>query len=210
MLDFIVNSLKQGGLTLLPIFLASFLAWVMVVRTVFRLWGLSLWRGTCRNLIRNPGQIEAWIARRTPQALQRSAAGLVLLRLNNAPFRADQNALENQLDEALKWKVPELDREISLIGTIAAMAPLLGLLGTVSGMIHTFDVISAFGTSNPSLMADSISEALVTTQDGLAVALPLMILHTALLNYRNRIEHLALELGNAYIQFKQQSTARAA
>lgn len=210
MLDFIVNSIKQGGIMLLPIFLASVVAWVMVVRIFFRLLRLSLWKRTCRKFILNPDQIEPWMDKRKLSSLEKSVAGLVLLKIRHCPAGASAEDFESYLDEALKWKVSELDKEISTIGTFAAMAPLLGLLGTVSGMIHTFDVISAFGTSNPSLMADSISEALVTTQDGLAVALPLMVIHTFLLNYRNRIEHLAFELGTAYIQYRLHSIARAA
>lgn len=200
MLDYIVISFKHGGWMLLPIFLASFWAWFLVIRTCMRLWRLSLWKWTCNRLIRNPDQIDDWIAKYSQPQLEKTIAGAILYRLSQVPRSASREEYELQLDEVLKWRLPESEKEISMIGAIAGMAPLLGLLGTVSGMIHTFDVISAFGTSNPALMADSISEALVTTQDGLVVALPLMIIHMALSNYQRRIEDSASELANTFIQ----------
>jgi len=73
-----------------------------------------------------------------------------------------------------------LDRRLSLIGVLAAIAPLLGLLGTVLGMIETFDVISMFGTGNARAMAGGISVALITTQTGLLVAIPGLIMSNRL------------------------------
>ncbi|HSQ43095.1 MAG TPA: MotA/TolQ/ExbB proton channel family protein [Fibrobacteraceae bacterium] len=200
MLDFIIESFKHGGWMLLPIYLASVWAWILVVRTVFRLWNLALWHGTCKRLARNPEQISIWVESRYGRWMRSTLAGNLLRRLVALPSAATREDYESTVDEVLKWKAIDLEKEIPLIGGIAAMAPLLGLLGTVTGMITTFDVISAFGTSNPSLMADSISEALVTTQDGLAVALPLMVVHMFLSNYRDRIEADAHELSVRYIQ----------
>ncbi|MFP4225112.1 MAG: MotA/TolQ/ExbB proton channel family protein, partial [Desulfobacterales bacterium] len=74
-------------------------------------------------------------------------------------------------------QVPRLERFIATLSILAAVAPLLGLLGTVTGMINTFQVITLFGTGDPKLMSGGISEALVTTQLGLAVAIPIMLLH---------------------------------
>lgn len=64
------------------------------------------------------------------------------------------------------------------IATLAAVAPLLGLLGTITGMVHTFETIERFGFGNPMLLADGISEALLTTQAGLLVAFPLLLANT--------------------------------
>ena len=71
--------------------------------------------------------------------------------------------------------ITKLDRHIHLIGVLAAVAPLLGLLGTVSGMVETFVIITRYGNSNPVFMATGISEALVTTQAGLLIAVPLVL-----------------------------------
>ena len=82
------------------------------------------------------------------------------------------------LDEAITREVPRLEKGLSLIKLLAAVAPLLGLLGTVTGMIDTFQSISLFGTGDPKLMAGGISQALVTTMLGLCVAIPLLFLHS--------------------------------
>jgi len=89
----------------------------------------------------------------------------------------DTGALELVLDEAITREVPSLEKGLSLIKLFAAVAPLLGLLGTVTGMIATFQSISLFGTGDPKLMANGISQALVTTMLGLCVAIPLLFLH---------------------------------
>jgi len=89
----------------------------------------------------------------------------------------DTDTLELVLDEAITREVPSLEKGLSLIKLFAAVAPLLGLLGTVTGMIATFQAISLFGTGDPKLMANGISQALVTTMLGLCAAIPLLFLH---------------------------------
>ena len=75
-------------------------------------------------------------------------------------------------------ETPKLERFQGLLKVIAGVAPLMGLLGTVVGMIKTFQTITLFGTGDPKLMADGISQALVTTVEGLVVAIPLVFLHS--------------------------------
>jgi len=89
----------------------------------------------------------------------------------------DVETLGLKLDEAILKEVPPLERGLSAIKIIAAVAPLLGLLGTVTGMIVTFQAITLLGTGDPKLMAGGISMALVTTVQGLCVAIPLVLLH---------------------------------
>jgi biopolymer transport protein ExbB len=86
--------------------------------------------------------------------------------------------MENALQEAILREIPSMERFLSTLGMLAAIAPLLGLLGTVTGMIDTFHVITLHGTGDPRLMSGGISEALVTTMLGLSVAIPLMLAHT--------------------------------
>jgi len=92
----------------------------------------------------------------------------------------DIDAIESLLDEAILRETPDLQRGLGLIKLLAAVAPLLGLLGTVTGMILTFQSISLFGTGDPRLMAGGISQALVTTVMGLVTAIPLLFFHTLL------------------------------
>ncbi|MGD9010704.1 MAG: MotA/TolQ/ExbB proton channel family protein, partial [Desulfobacteraceae bacterium] len=88
--------------------------------------------------------------------------------------------MENALQEAILKEIPPMERFLSTLGMLAAIAPLLGLLGTVTGMIDTFHVITMHGTGDPRLMSGGISEALVTTMLGLSVAIPLMLSQTLL------------------------------
>jgi biopolymer transport protein ExbB len=99
--------------------------------------------------------------------------------------QADVEALELHLTEAILGEVPKLGRSLSIIKVISVVAPLMGLLGTVSGMINTFQAITLFGTGDPKLMAGGISTALVTTVLGLVVAIPMTLLY-AILNTRSK------------------------
>jgi biopolymer transport protein ExbB len=98
----------------------------------------------------------------------------------------DPELLELRLSEAVLRETPPLERSQSLLRLFAAVAPLLGLLGTVTGMIATFQAITVFGTGDPKLMAGGISQALVTTVLGLVVAIPLLFINS-LLNARSRV-----------------------
>jgi len=104
-------------------------------------------------------------------------------------YESDQNAavdtLDLKLDEAVLREIPKLERFQAMIKVFAGVAPLLGLLGTVVGMIKTFQSITLFGTGDPKLMADGISQALVTTVAGLVVAIPLVFMH-ALVSGKSR------------------------
>ncbi len=93
--------------------------------------------------------------------------------------------LDLKLEEAVLKEIPRLERLQGLIKVIAGVAPLLGLLGTVVGMIKTFQSITLFGTGDPKLMADGISQALVTTVAGLCVAIPMVFMH-ALVSGKSR------------------------
>ncbi len=92
----------------------------------------------------------------------------------------DRETLESILQEAILKQLPRLERFLSTLNIIAAIAPLLGLLGTVTGMIKTFHTMTLFGAGNPKLMSGGISEALITTEFGLMVAIPVMFFHSLL------------------------------
>ena len=99
--------------------------------------------------------------------------------------QADTEALELHLTEAILGEIPKLGRNLTIIKIISVVAPLMGLLGTVTGMINTFQAITLFGTGDPKLMAGGISTALVTTVLGLVVAIPATLLY-AMLNTRSK------------------------
>lgn len=106
--------------------------------------------------------------------------GRVIGVLGPKPQLADLETLELKLDEAILQEAPPLERGQGLLKLFSAVAPLLGLLGTVTGMIVTFQAITQGGGGDSRLMADGISQALVTTVQGLVVAIPLLFLHALL------------------------------
>lgn len=98
-----------------------------------------------------------------------------------------REVLETILQESILKELPRLERFLPFLGMLGAVAPLLGLLGTVTGMIDTFEVIHIAGTGDPRMMSGGISTALITTMLGLAVAIPIMLLHTVL---NRQVEHI--------------------
>lgn len=159
-----MDRVKQGGLV----------GWVIVTLGVLGFL-LALWRmielqtviGSIRKQMRNLS---------SPQA--DNPLGRVLGVLGPEPQLSELDTLELKLDEAVMQEVPRLERGQGLLKLLAAVAPLLGLLGTVTGMIITFQAITQSGGGDSRLMADGISQALVTTVQGLVVAIPLLFLHS--------------------------------
>lgn len=111
----------------------------------------------------------------------------------------DTETLELKLDEAILKEIPALKRGLGILALLAAIAPLLGLLGTVTGIIETFQSITLFGTGDPRVMSGGISQALVTTVMGLVVAIPLLLFHSFLTARSNRLVHLLDEKSAAYV-----------
>ena len=139
---------------------------------------LSLWRLL---VLRQDGQaINQQLT--TDIASQDNALGRILS-VHNEHDAMDTESLELKIDEAILKEVPKLEKYHSIIKVFAAIAPLLGLLGTVVGMIVTFQALTLFGTGDPKLMAGGISQALVTTMLGLIVAIPLVFLHSVLTSW---------------------------
>lgn len=135
---------------------------------------LSLWRLLALTVT---GVAVAAQKRRPEKPGKGNPLGRVLTVYQNNPD-ADVETLELKLAEAVLKETPRLTRGNMLLKVIAVVAPLLGLLGTVTGMIITFQAITLFGTGDPKLMAGGISQALVTTVCGLVVAIPTVLLHT--------------------------------
>lgn len=105
----------------------------------------------------------------------------------------DTETLELKLNEAVLKEIPALENSLTLLKIIAAVAPLLGLLGTVTGMIITFQAITIFGAGDPKTMASGISSALITTVLGLVVAIPTLLAHTVVNGRAKRVIHVLEE-----------------
>jgi len=137
---------------------------------------MACWRGLYLGVVslRIKSQLADMAAPRPSNPL-----GRVLLAVQGIALD-EEELLQLKLDEAVLVEMPALERGNAIIKLLAAISPLLGLLGTVTGMILTFQAISLFGTSDPKLMAGGISQALVTTVLGLMVAIPLLFSHAAI------------------------------
>ena len=136
------------------------------------------------------GKVKRQLKRDTPDS--RNALGRVL-QVYEANKQVDTETLELKLGEAILKETPSLQRGILIIKVISVVAPLMGLLGTVTGMINTFQAITLFGTGDPRMMAGGISQALITTVLGLTVAIPTVLLHTVVSGRSRRIIQILQE-----------------
>ncbi|WDP93241.1 MAG: MotA/TolQ/ExbB proton channel family protein [Desulfobacter sp.] len=165
-LELTADLLHDGGMVMVPLVVLSLFMWLLIIeRALFfrRLYRKNMNARTALSLVRE--------GRMPDLGKQKGAVSLLVAeflgcRTGNSPL--DRHLLDASVDRINR----RLTRSLALIGVLAAMAPLMGLLGTVTGMITTFDVLAVFGTGNAKAMAGGISESLITTQTGLVVAIP--------------------------------------
>lgn len=167
---------SAGGWLMLPIILCSI---AVIAISVERYWTLNPAKIAPRHLL---AQVWGWIKNnqldgaKLKELKHSSELGKVLAAgLSNS--RHGRDVMKDSIQEAANQVVHEMERYVGALGTIAAIAPLLGLLGTVLGMIKVFTAIMLQGTGNAGVLAGGISEALVTTAAGLCVAIPAMMSH---------------------------------
>lgn len=172
MLEFV----NAGGWMMLPILLCSVVATALVVE---RFWSLQKRRITPDNLV---AQVWQWAHagvlddKRIHALREGSPLGRVLAAgLVNRDH--DRMVMKDSIEEVGRHVIYELSRYLNTLGTIASIAPLLGLLGTVIGMIKVFAAITAQGVGDASILAGGISEALITTAAGLSVAIPTLMFY---------------------------------
>ncbi len=172
---------KGGPIAWIIIGLALLGALLVIERLLLLAWRHDWRRGARRGL-------EAQIAKgETPTIPRGSGCVGVVLRHVLACSSRERKHLEDRAAEAVLQRVPALERSFAVLTVIVAAAPLLGLLGTVTGMIATFDVITRFGTGDPKLLSGGISEALITTKWGLSVAVPLLLARSFLSRWSDRL-----------------------
>lgn len=157
--------MRSGGIVMIPILTVSFFMWILIInRLLFlhRLYIKNISRDMAGQLVKN---------NQAPDEKYQGANSL-LVREFLADRSHDPILDDFILDETVVRLVSSLDTHLATIRILAGIAPLLGLLGTVTGMMDTFDVITVFGTGNARAMAGGISIALITTQTGLMVSIP--------------------------------------
>ncbi len=181
----LVETFRSGGLVMWPILALAILALIIALE---RLVVLARTRPRGQLVTRVGERIDQgkWSeAARCCQG-ERSALSRVLLQVAANPGQR-RNQLEQVVDEAILAERPALERFLPALNLIAVVCPLLGLLGTVTGMIDTFHVITDHGTGDPRLLSGGISEALLTTEFGLMVAIPVLLLHAFLASRVDRV-----------------------
>lgn len=181
---------KAGGIMMGPIILAS-----IVTAAIFleRLWTLQTKRVLPAELTE---KVWRWVQQGQIQdkhiaALQQNSPLGKILAAGLANRNRDRVVIREAIEDTGRHVVHELDRFIGTVGTIASLSPLMGLLGTVFGMIRTFNAITTSGIGNPASLAGGIAEALITTAAGLTVAIPALLAYKYL---RGRVQTLVVQM----------------
>ncbi len=179
---------QAGGWLMLPIILCSIVSAAICVE---RFWTLRPGQIAPRGLL---AQVWSWIRsneldnKKLRDLRAGSPLGQILAAgITNA--RRGREPMKESIEEVAAQVVHEMERYLNTLGTVAAVSPLLGLLGTVLGMINVFDTISVNGTANAALLAGGISQALNTTAAGLTVAIPSLFFHRF---FSRRIDELVI------------------
>ena len=180
------NWFKSGGPVMYPILAVAILGILLILE---RAWWLYFRNREKNQLIQNIMEYTKEQKYEGASEILRKEKGAVFQTLLACLNRRERgvSAMEDSIQEQLLHELPGLRRFMGGLATLASVAPLLGLLGTVTGIIETFGVIQGFGNTNPSLMAGGISEALVTTASGLIVAIPIILLRSLLFGRMEKI-----------------------
>lgn len=166
----------SGGWLMLPIIACSI---VTIAITIERFWALNPSKIVPPNLL---GQVWNWIQTNQMDSeklkeLRRSSPLGRILAAGLSNSRHGRDVMKDSIEETASQVIHEMERFLNALGTIASVSPLLGLLGTVFGMIEVFNQIVLQGSGNPGALAGGISVALITTAAGLCVAIPAMLAH---------------------------------
>ena len=183
-----LEMIKSGGWLMLPILLCSVVAMAIIIE---RFWTLRPDRIAPKTLL---AEVWGWIRSNqlTPDRMKKLRESTLLGKilaagLSNSKYGRD--IMKESIQEVASHVIHEMERYLSTLGTIAVITPLLGLLGTVIGMIKVFTAIMVQGTGNANVLAGGISEALITTAAGLTVAIPAVIFHRM---FQRRIDELVV------------------
>ena len=177
--------LTQGGWVMLAIFAAGQLGWFLILE---RLWHYRRMDGKAHLFIRKAGQAPGdHHAAREAGRNAKGLFGMVADAISQARA-GGQETMIMKARETLHEHVPALSRHLGTLAVLAGVAPLLGLAGTVIGIMQTFKVITLYGAGNPSMMAGGIAQALMVTEAGLVVAFPMLICHDHLQKRADAIE----------------------
>lgn len=189
--------IKAGGWVMWPILAGSVIALGIIFE---RFWTLRESRISPPGLAARTWQLvrDGSLAREQLKSLREDSPLGFILAAGIASSRQGRDAIKDSIEDAGRHVVHEMERFLSTLGTIAALSPLLGLLGTVLGMIEVFNVIALQGSGEPAALAHGISMALITTATGLVVAIPSLFFHRW---FTRRIDELTVAMEQEAIRF---------
>ncbi len=186
----VFNILNAGGWLIWPIILCSVVAVAIIIEKFFKLQqGRVLPKGLFDQVEKLVGQKEISKNHLNELAAQSPLGSLFSVTLQNSHLNT--HALKAVIEDAGRHHVHDLERYLNTLGSIAAITPLLGLLGTVVGMIKVFAAITSVGVGDPQVLSAGISQALITTATGLSVAIPALLFYRY---FKSRIQTLAVEM----------------
>ncbi len=181
-----VDRLRQGGFVMIPLLLTGLVALVLAIWKFVSLWRLQRAVGVdvapVAALIQQ-GNIEQ--ARERIASIRAPLADVVHEAIMHR--HAPREHLEEILHEHVVNVLPQAERHLGMLAVLGGVAPLLGLLGTVTGMIHTFQLVTLFGSGDARLLSGGISEALVTTETGLIIAVPVLLVQAGLARWARSV-----------------------
>jgi len=186
----VLELVKAGGWLMLPIIACSVVALAIIIE---RLWALQVRRVLPKNLV---AQVWRWekihqLNDEHLKELQSSSPLGSVLAAGIANRSQNRDVMKESIEDTGRHVVHELERYLNTLGTIAAITPLLGLLGTVIGMIKVFATITTQGVGDPGALAGGISEALITTAAGMSVAIPTLMFYRY---FRGKVRMLVLRM----------------
>jgi len=186
----VFEMVTAGGWLMLPIILCSVIAAAI---TAERFWALKQEKVVPGNLVAQVWQLhqKKELNKERIKLLRDSSPLGRILSAGLININHEREVMKEAIEETGRQVVHELERFLNTLGTIASISPLLGLLGTVIGMIKVFTAITAQGVGNPTVLAGGISEALITTAAGLSVAIPTLMFYRY---FRGRVDMLVIKM----------------
>lgn len=182
--------IKAGGLLMWPIILCSVITMAIISE---RFWSLRENKVAPKNLVAKVWQWQkvGHLDNKRIKDLRASSPLGMILAAGLVNRNHSREIMKESIEEVGRHVAHDLERFLNSLGTIASISPLLGLLGTVIGMIKVFTVITSMGVGDPSILSEGISEALITTAAGLSVAIPSLMFHRY---FRGRIDGLIVTM----------------
>jgi biopolymer transport protein ExbB len=200
-----VEIVKSGGWLMLPIILCAIVAMGIILE---RFWTLQQKRVIPEDLT---SKVWGWVKKdqldqKQIQTLHQGSALGQILAAGLVNRDRERTVLKDAIEDTGRHVVHELERYLETLGTVAAVTPLLGLLGTVIGMVQVFTAITTHGVGNPTVLAGGIAQALITTAAGLSVAIPSLIAYRY---YRSRVDTLVVDMEKEAIKLVEALQRRA-